>query len=144
VGTPHDLIRTHPYSLVFFTLISLSGIAGQIGALELYRCSENGHIEFRQTPCPSGEQAKTQVVEQSRGMTPAEPALRLEPHKKPRNKTGPAPATAGKANAERCWKTEQRLKRIEQRLRAGYKASQYGKLHRAQAEYEEYLKRFCQ
>ena len=131
----------------YLPIVLLSSVtlfaAWRVEAVEFYRCTEDGRVEFRQTPCPAGEQSKTRVEEQSGGMTPVEPALRLEPVKQTAH-TAPAPAPAtGQINEERCWKTEMRLQRIEQRLRAGYKASQYAKLHRSQEEYEAYLKRFC-
>jgi hypothetical protein len=111
-------------------------------ALELYRCTRNGVVEFRQTACPEGEQAITEVLEQSKGISPIEPALRLPAPKLERSQ----PSETGKkpqATNERCWKTQKRLEEVERRLRAGYKPSQYEGLHRKQVEYEEYLKRFC-
>ncbi|MEN8179950.1 MAG: thioredoxin [Pseudomonadota bacterium] len=122
----------------------LVGVSSTAWSVEFYRCTLNGRVEFRQTPCTAGEQEKTQVVEQSSGMTPVEPALRLAPAKAKRQKSKPVRETKRKPNEERCWKIEKRLERVEQRLRGGYKASQYGKLHRTQDEYEDYLKRFCQ
>ncbi|MDJ0806365.1 MAG: thioredoxin [Gammaproteobacteria bacterium] len=122
----------------------LLGVPSQVCSVELYRCTLNGRVEFRQTACPAGKQEKTEVVEQSGGMTPVVPTLRLEPLQEKR-RTGRTPQVrSSKINEERCWKTEKRLERIEQRLRTGYKASQFGKLHRAQDEYEDYLERFCQ
>jgi hypothetical protein len=114
-------------------------------ALELYRCTRDGVVEFRQTACAEGEQEITEVIEQSAGITPAEPGLRLEretrrnkPEKSRRRDARQSPAVS-----ERCWKTEKRLETVQRRLRAGYKASQYDGLHRKQSQYEEYLRMFC-
>jgi len=111
-------------------------------AVELYRCTRNGVTEFRQTACPDGEQAITEVIEQSSGISPIEPGLRLQqPTPEKPHSVKKKPST--EAAEERCWKTRQRLDWVERRLRAGYKPSQYEGLHRKQREYGEYLKRFC-
>ncbi len=130
-------------SLCALGLLATCGIPSPIRALELYRCTLNGNVEFRQTPCQAGEQEKTQVIEQSSGMTPSKPAMRLvkEPVK-PRKNSSTHPAKK-RVDEERCWKTEKKLEKVEQTLRGGYKASQYQRLHRKQDEYEEYLRLFC-
>jgi hypothetical protein len=113
-------------------------------AVELYRCTHNGRIEFRQTPCPTGEQEKTEVVEQSSGMTPIEPSMRLEkPPAKRSRRTAPPDRVSRQATTEKCWKTEKKLEKVQQQLRGGYKASRYRELHRKQNEYEDYLRLFC-
>lgn len=111
-------------------------------AVELYRCTRNGKVEFRQTACPDGEQAITEVIDQSGGISPIEPGLRLD-HPTPEKPHSVREKTESKATEERCWKTRQRLEWVERRLRAGYKPSQSEGLHRKQTEYDEYLKRFC-
>jgi hypothetical protein len=120
--------------------MALTLLAFALSGVELYRCNHNGEVEFRQTPCPEGEQTLTEVTEQSRGMTPVEPALRLQ-KRSPRKGAKSKPSK--RDNTERCWKTERRLEKVERRLRGGYKASQYDALHEKQEEYSAYLKRFC-
>ncbi len=133
------------YSLVLlmFCIFAATGYSSAVWSVELFRCTLNGGIEFRQTPCPAGRQEKTVVVEQSSGMTPAEPALRLAQPKTTRQNKLSAQDTPRKPNEEKCWKLERKLEKVEQRLRGGYKASQYRSLHRKQDEYEDYLRRFC-
>ncbi|MGD8588710.1 MAG: hypothetical protein PVG22_07730 [Chromatiales bacterium] len=133
--------------LKIFFLIRMILIGTGVGvtaadAVELYRCTRNGMVEFRQTACPDGEQAITEVIEQSGGISPIEPALRLEPATPHKPHTGHATGQP-QAAQERCWKTRQRLEWVERQLRAGYKPSQYEGLHRKQSQYEDYLRRFC-
>ncbi len=109
--------------------------------VNVYRCDKNGTIEFRQTPCGDGEGRPVQVKNSSSGLTPSEPGLRL---KKTSEKTDRVSHKQSKApNEKHCWKKRQQLERVERRLRAGYKASQYQRLHDRQREYEDYLRRFC-
>jgi hypothetical protein len=135
-------LKQHVLFLFGVFFIGTVGVAYVSEAVELYRCTRNGMIEFRQTACPDGEQAITKVTEQSGGISPIEPGLRLEAttSEQPDSKQQTKQTTAVD---ERCWKTRQRLDWVERRLRAGYKPSQYEGLHRKQAEYDEYLKRFC-
>lgn len=133
---------SNKYFLLCWVLLAgfIVSTAGE--AVELYRCLRDGAVEFRQTACEDGEQSVTEVIEQSGGISPVEPALRLE--KVSPQKTGSAgdPDRSTAVN-ERCWKTRQRLEWVERRLRAGYKPSQSEGLHRKQREYDDYLKRFC-
>jgi hypothetical protein len=135
-------LKQHVFFLLGVFFIGTVGVTYVGEAVELYRCTRNGMIEFRQTACPDGEQAITEVTEQSGGISPIEPGLRLEPttSEQPDSKQQTKQTTAVD---ERCWKTRQRLDWVERRLRAGYKPSQYEGLHRKQAEYDDYLKRFC-
>jgi len=141
--------RTGDNSLKIRVLLVLCwALAGAVGgpgaavAVELYRCTRDGVVEFRQTACPDGEQAITEVTEQSGGIAPVEPTLRLQPPAS-RQDTTEDETPQSRAVDERCWKTRQRLEQVERRLRAGYKPSQYEGLHRKQREYDDYLKRFC-
>ncbi len=123
-------------------LVSVCCLPASGQAVEFYRCTLNGQVEFRQTPCPEGEQERTQVIQQSSGMTPAKPGLKLSrPKKQKQVKSGNA--LDKQPNTERCWKTEKKLEQVERQLRAGYSASEYERLHQKQDEYEEYLDRFC-
>ena len=110
-------------------------------AVSLYRCDENGVIEFRQTACEAGKEQRIQVDNSSSGVTPSEPGLRL---KKTSEKTDSKRRKPSKARSEKvCWGKRQQLDRIERRLRSGYKASEYQRLHDRQRAYEDYLRRFC-
>ena len=140
---------THSYlqrcGLSLFTcmgLISACCVPAGSQAVELYRCTLNGQVEFRQTPCPEGEQERTQVIEQSSGMTPAKPGLKL-PRPKQRKRVKSENSVDEQPKMERCWKTEKKLEQVERHLRAGYSASEYERLHQKQDEYEGYLDRFC-
>jgi hypothetical protein len=127
--------------ILFLTVLGFSNVHS--AGLEVYRCTLNGETEFSQTPCREGEQQVTVVEPQSRGMSPIKPALRMEP-KVPANKPKKiTEKTKDKDNLEKCWRARKKLERVEQRLRAGYKASQYQRLHNRQDEYEEYLRLFC-
>lgn len=109
--------------------------------LVVYRCDVNGVMEFRQTACERGEETLTHVIDSSRGMTPAEPGLRL---KKASEKTDTVVRTKVQPDVEeRCWRKRSQLERVERRLRAGYKPSQYQRLHERQDAYETYIRRFC-
>ena len=137
--------RAIPQILGLCCLIGCGAFPPASWGVELYRCSLDGQVEFRQTPCAEGSQTVTRVIEQSRGMTPAKPAVRLqEKPRKPHKPAKSAESAQRKAMDEKdCWKMEKKLGKIEQRLRAGYRASQYQELHRKQDEYEEYLRQFC-
>ena len=142
-ASPPGVAGFYSLILLMFCVFVATGYSSAVWSVELFRCTLDGGIEFRQTPCPAGRQEKTVVVEQSRGMTPAEPALRLAPPKTAHQNKLPVRDAARKPNEEKCWKLEQKLEKVEQRLRGGYKASQYRSLHRKQDEYEDYLRRFC-
>jgi hypothetical protein len=136
-----------PLGFKTFFVLQLILMLGGMGAaasdaVELYRCTRDGRVEFRQTACPDGQQELTEVIEQSGGISPIEPTLRLEQPAPEKSKSG-IETRRPRASEERCWKTRQRLEWVERRLRAGYKPSQYEGLHRKQSEYEEYLRRFC-
>lgn len=109
--------------------------------VSLYRCDKNNVIEFRQTPCRGGEGRRVHVINNSNGLTPSEPGLHL---KIPSEKADRVSPKVHKASSDkRCWRKRQQLERVERKLRAGYKASEYQPLHDRQREYEDYLRRFC-
>jgi hypothetical protein len=119
----------------------LAGLPLLALGVSLYRCDKNGVIEFRQTSCQAGQEQHIQVINNSSGLTPSEPGLRL---KKASEKTDRVSRKPSEASSDKgCWRKEQQLQRVERRLRAGYKASEYQRLHDRQREYEEYLRRFC-
>jgi hypothetical protein len=128
---------------ILLCLLLAVGQGSEVRALELYRCTHNGAVEFRQTACPEGHEEKTEVIEQSHGISPIEPSLRLKDAPKQATVRPSKSLDKPSTETERCWKARQRLEGVERRLRAGYKASQYNGLHHKQAYYEEYLERFC-
>lgn len=129
--------------LLFFPLsVAVPWHAQEAAAdTRLYRCKVDGVVEFRQTGCRGGEETVVNVVEGSRGMTPAEPGVRLK--KRSRGGTTVARKSGHDERDRACWKRRRQLLRIEGKLRAGYKASQYRRLHERQEEHESYLRRFC-
>jgi hypothetical protein len=128
----------------FLRFLLCSVLASQCltaSAVTLYRCEKNGVTEFRQTACPAGQERRIHVINSSSGLRPSEPGLRL---KKMSEKTDKSSRKQPKAASEKpCWRKRQQLDRVERRLRAGYKASEYQRLHDRQREYEAYLRRFC-
>ena len=136
----HILIRSClTLHCLFCCLLLSQSLLAQ--GVNLYRCDKNGVPEFRQTRCPDGREQRIQVIEASDGMTPSEPALRLKKKRKKTARTSRKPAEA--SNDRRCLKKRQQLERVERKLRSGYKASEYQRLHDRQREYEQYLRQFC-
>ncbi len=133
--------------------LSLAGSVGQLGAassggVTVYRCQlPEGDVTFQQIPCASGEQQqRTRIVNRSAGLSPAKPGLRLQRKKQKKASKRRSKATKPRrkrSEEKRCWAKRKKLEKVEKRLRAGYKASQSDKLHRQQADYEDYLKQFC-
>ena len=129
--------------LLFFPLSVAAPWLAQKAAADtrLYRCRVDGVVEFRQTGCRGGEEAVVNVVESSRGMTPAEPGVRLK--KRPGGGNTVERKSGHDEQDRACWKRRRQLLRIEGKLRAGYRASQYRRLHERREEHESYLRRFC-
>jgi hypothetical protein len=107
----------------------------------LYRCDIDGAIEFRQTACEEGGESRQRVTNTSSGLSSSEPGLRLK--EKSEKADTVSKAKPRQASEMACWKKRQRLQRVERRLRTGYRASEYQRLHDRQREYEDYLSRFC-
>ncbi len=123
--------------------LSLFTMSCQIMAkgVTLHRCNIDGEIEFRQTACEAGEETLQHVSNTSSGVTPSEPGLRL---KKASEKSDTVSRRRPQpVNEKACWSKRRLLDRVESRLRTGYKASQYQRLHERQQEYEDYIRRFC-
>ncbi|MCU7842533.1 MAG: hypothetical protein KZQ93_01690 [Candidatus Thiodiazotropha sp. (ex Monitilora ramsayi)] len=111
------------------------------GDVMLYRCTVDGVVEFRQTACLKGGEGKIHIKDHSKGITPSAPGLRL---KKVSEKSDAKPLSKNNgASEERCWKKRRQLERVERKLRAGYKPSQYERLHERQETYESYIRKFC-
>ncbi|MCU7796891.1 MAG: thioredoxin [Candidatus Thiodiazotropha sp. (ex Myrtea spinifera)] len=129
-------------SLLLILFMILSGYRQVMAeGIQLYRCVIDGATEFRQTACAEGDESRIRVTDHSRGMTPSVPGLRL---KKVSEKTdNKAKKKNKRAIDERCWKKRRQLEKVERRLRAGYKPSQYERLHQRQETYESYIRKFC-
>ncbi|MCU7850967.1 MAG: hypothetical protein KZQ80_02005 [Candidatus Thiodiazotropha sp. (ex Monitilora ramsayi)] len=109
--------------------------------IHLYRCVIDGATEYRQTACVEGDESITRVTDHSKGITPSAPGLRL---KKVSEKTdNKAKKKNKRAIDERCWKKRRQLEKVERKLRAGYKPSQYERLHQRQETYASYIRKFC-
>jgi hypothetical protein len=119
----------------------LAGMTLMSQSVSLYRCDKNGAIEFRQTACEAGRQRSVQVVNESGGLTPSTPALRVV--EVPERVAESARQRTTRLREARCWKKRRQLDRVERKLRTGYKASEYQPLHDRQREYEDFLRRFC-
>ncbi len=111
------------------------------GAQKVYRCNINGKIEFRQVACETGDETELYVTDQNGGLTPSEPGLRLRKRVKKTDKISRRKPNG--ASEKQCWNKQQKLERVERRLRSGYRASQYQSLHDRQREYEDFIQRFC-
>lgn len=129
--------RVLPFLLIPF----LVGAPGTSPGATLYRCEIDGRVEFRQTACEAGEESLQHVFNTSSGLTPSEPGRRLKKmsdksdtvkHKRPY-----------KASDRECWSKRQKLEQVERHLRAGYRASEYERLHQRQRGYAAFLRRFC-
>ena len=133
--------RLGRYFLIFLASRSILPCPATAGTA-LYRCDDGGRIEFRQTACERGDESVTVVTDGSKGMTPSEPGLRL---KKPSEKTDTVVHTekAREVAEKRCWRKRMQLERVERKLRAGYKPSQYQRLHERQDAFTDYIRRFC-
>jgi hypothetical protein len=125
-------------------LFMIAGCVAEASAAEavlVYRCQYDGKIEFQQIPCQAGDETLLPVTDHSGGLSPSEPGLRLP---RPAHKAGKHSGRKPRGASERqCWKKQQQLSRVERRLRAGYRASQYQSLHDRQREYEAFIRRFC-
>ncbi len=127
--------------LVVITLCFICGSEPMAGDTTHYRCVIDGVVEFRQTACPQGNGDKIHITDHSRGITPSEPGLRFKEMTEKR--ATQSSSRRNKDYGERCWKKRRQLERVERRLRAGYKASEYERLHQRQARYEDYIREFC-
>jgi hypothetical protein len=127
--------------VLFLMLILFCCPAVLARGVSLYRCDIHGEIEFRQTACEEGDESLQRVTNTSGGLSPSEPGLRL---KHTSEKSGTVSRTKSRQASElQCWKKRQALQRVERKLRTGYRASEYQRLHDRQREYEDYLRRFC-
>ncbi len=138
------------HSVLLLVASACCPLAGQSAPTTVYRCpGEDGTVEFRQVRC-DGESYETVTITDHKvgweAVGTKAPA-RAAKKKKKRKKRAPASSAAVKASQaagkERCFRTRQRLDRVEWRLRKGYKAGQGDKLRRQRREYGAFLREFC-
>jgi hypothetical protein len=125
--------------ILFLPLFCCTAAMAQ--GVSLYRCDIHGEIEYRQTACEEGDESRQRVKNTSSGLSPSEPGLRLK-HTSDRADTVTR-AKPRQASELQCWKKRLTLQRVERKLRAGYRASEYQRLHDRQRECEDYIRRFC-
>lgn len=126
-------------------------VGGAPGALaesyRMYRCQvPGGGVEFRQHPCPEGQGMELRIEDRPVGWEapPEIPDSDWKPSPAPTPKSDGASAARRGAQEEKCWKVSKRLERVNARLRQGYRPAEGMELRRDQAEYTDYLNRFCQ
>jgi hypothetical protein len=113
---------------------------------KLYRCTlDGGQLEMRAYPCPEGQGAELTIRDQPIGWEapPPTPIPKARGDKKLAKEPKPAADQDKRQQEEKCWKAEQHLEQVSAKLRRDYKASQGDRLHQQQAQYEDYLRRFC-
>lgn len=125
-------------------------------AAQVYLCPDDrGRAHYQQTPCPgsdAGPVALPPLNTLGGGLRPGEREL-LESRRKQAERARRtrdarrARTAAGDLRRERqarsCWQREQRLGRINARLRRGYTPTQGIRLRDRRRELEDYLRRFC-
>ena len=136
----------------------LSGLAGvspgRADEPNVYRCTmSDGSIEFRQFPCHGRDESQLlEIDDRPSGWIPPDPsAVFAEEKPKTRSASGSDEASsdarkedaADRRQAEKCWKKEQQLEQANRKLRAGYRPAEGQRLRHKRAEYEDYLKKFC-
>ncbi len=136
----------------FFVLIGLL-ISLSIDAAEtVIRCQlADGRVSFSDRTCSSGIQEKLEIENQKTGWEAPRTPLKLEhqsehARKKQSNRQAVALRVARKEKARNkkdCWKKKQKVERIQEHLRRGYKAGQGRTMRYKQRELEDYLREFC-
>ncbi|WPL13735.1 hypothetical protein Thiosp_03552 [Thiorhodovibrio litoralis] len=119
----------------------------------VYRCTAtDGSIEFRQFPCHGRDDSLLlEIDDRPSGWTPPDPAdvFKDEPERKPRSSSAESSSDARKDAAadrrweEKCLKKQHQIEQVNRKLRAGYTASEGQRLRHKRAEYEDYVKKFC-
>jgi len=116
------------------------------------RCQlPDGRVSFSDRPCSSGIQDELTFEDQKVGWEAPRTPLKLErKSKRERQQQSRRQAAALRAARKEkarkhkdCWKKRQKVERIQERLRRGYKAGQGRTLRYKQRELEAYIKEFC-
>jgi len=129
-------------------LISLSTEAVET----VIRCQlADGRVSYSDRSCRSGIQDELEIDDQKVGWEAPRTPLKLEYRSKRERKQqsrrqAVALRVARKEEARKkqdCWKKKQKIERIQERLRRGYKAGQGRTMRYKQRELEAYLSEFC-
>ncbi|MES9878643.1 MAG: DUF4124 domain-containing protein [Candidatus Sedimenticola sp. PURPLELP] len=115
---------------------------------EIYRCEgEGGRAEFQQVPCADKSikplELSPQVVDWVAAPRLKSGSAGGSKAKKSTRSRGSAAARKRTATAEKCWRNEQKLERIQWKLRKGYRPAEGERLKQRRRELEAYGKRFC-
>lgn len=125
--------------------VALVGLPLSANAAEtVYRCTlPDGRLEFRQGPCPRGQQKRLEIEDHKVGWDA--PAVEVDVPKRPRPRHSVHDGDAPKAaQAQKCLTIRQRLEDVSRELRAGYRPSRGERLRQRRRHYEDYLSRFCE
>ena len=116
------------------------------------RCQlPDGRMSFSDHPCQSGIQDTLELKDQKVGWEAPRAPLKIN-HKSTRKqkqqskRQAAALRVARKEKARKkkdCWKKRQKIDRIQERLRRGYKAGQGRTMRYKQRELEDYIREFC-
>jgi len=114
--------------------------------VSLFRCiDDEQHVTFSQTACYSGRVERLEVKVQNSGwIKPKHHRSKSKPRRQePENLTISHDNKISRLQRERCWRTEQKIERIQRQLRQGYRRDQGERLRLQRREHEAYLGRFC-
>ncbi len=111
----------------------------------------DGRVSFSDRPCRSGIQNELEFKDQKVGWEAPRTPLKLKRKSKRerqqqvrRKAAALRAARKEKARKKRdCWMKKQKIDRIQERLRRGYKAGQGRTMRYKQRELEAYLREFC-
>jgi hypothetical protein len=122
--------------IVLFLLTSLFySPAAPAQGLNHYPCDINGESKFRQAACEPRldlSHACSPDCMNAYGLVSTSEQADVVSRAKPR-----------RSSERQCWKKRQSLQRVQRKLRTGYRASEYQRLHDRRRSYEDYLRRFC-
>ena len=123
-----------------------------VSAETVIRCQlPDGQVSFSYLPCSSGVQDELEFEDQKVGWeaprAPLKPEGKSKSERQQQLRRQAAALRAAKKEKERkqkdCWNKKQKIERIQERLRRGYKAGQGRTLHYKKRELEDYLREFC-
>jgi len=138
--------------LGFFVWVGLLINLPTEAAETVMRCQlPDGRVSFSDRPCQSGIQHVLELEDQKVGWEAPRTPLKIErksqrERKQQSNRQAAALRVARKEKARKkkdCWKKKQKIERIQERLRRGYKAGQGRTMRYKRRELEDYLREFC-
>ena len=113
----------------------------------VYRCATPGGVQFQDWPCGGAPVLRAGAADApGAGLRDSERAWlrqRERAQSRPRRSAPGKRAKAADARARRCWSRRQRLARVRDALRRGYRPARGERLRRRRRELEDYLSRFC-